>query len=246
MKRLSFIITALISLATLFYILYLTQSQQEGFETSHEFVDMTTDAMSSSRAQLSEIISLIQHIDNPGLPPEERKIWKCNKATGIIYQGAFDCLEANPSCMTQTVAKNMCRYTPLPSSYWNIKNNYIRNSEDEKIKRLENDIDRLNLRHSNIYIPPTQNTCKRGCSFISNPAPLGQSSYKLWKCNSHINDIHYTHKKAEDYYKTTDIETDDYNNEELCRNDIDCIWCNGVGLSPINTNTQAERERKGE
>ena len=132
--------------------------------------------------------------------------------------------------MTEEIAKQNCRYAPLPSSYWNISDQYTRESNDKKIKQLENDIDRLNLRHQNVYIPPATNTCKLGCTFIPDKTNISMQSNKLWKCKPH--EITYTQNGL----------TNDYFSQELCRKDIDCIWCNSVGVLPINTQTQAERE----
>jgi hypothetical protein len=229
MKQQPILITAVISLVALLYILYLNNSQQEGFVTVHDFTDMTSDAMHESRAHLSEIATLIQHIGKPILPPSERKVWKCNKNTGYVYQDALNC--ANEDCMTAEESKKNCRYKPLPSSHWNIADQYTRESEDEKLKRLENDVNRLNLRHANVYIPPATNTCKLGCTFTPNISNLDPQSNNLWKCNPH-EIINSQHGLSNDYY-----------NQDLCREDTDCMWCNRVGVEPINIQTQAEREK---
>ena len=249
MKHQTIIFIALLSLVILIYILYLNETKPEGFLTSRDLVNMTTNVMSESQAHLKEIStkvkSLVHHKHAP--PP----LWKCNKMNGTIQLATQEeCTSPNSKCMKKELAKQKCRYTPLPSSYWSNDNKYFRDSEDHKINKLEKEVDRLNLRHANIYIPPTINTCKRGCSLNTSVGTQNNQSQNLWKCSSNssnlpnpINDS----RTISDYY-TTDNETDDYNyrlnNEDSCRNDIDCIWCGEVGILPIDTQSQAEIERK--
>lgn len=216
MKHNSYLFLATISVLILIYLLYLNKQSTEGFGTP------ASPDMSGLLAGLSDISRMMIYMNKAHLPATEFNIWSCDKHTGRTVRGEtinINCEDPNANCTTYNEGIQTCRYEPLPSSIWNDDNKYT-------LSELENNVDNDNIQDVSVYIPPTINTCKYGCTFQPsiNATLLGG---KLWSCspnnrvpgNTNIND-----------------------SSDICNTDLDCIWCDETGFTPINTNTEAEND----
>ena len=80
------------------------------------------------------------------------------------------------------------------------------------------ELDEQDLPTKNVYIPPTMNTCKLGCTppVFSN---INLDSYSIWKCDQ---------DSVRKDLLTLKGYTENESNVDLCKYDTDCIWCNNV------------------
>lgn len=158
---------------------------------------------------LGDALDISKNMKKKPIPPKERPIWLCDsKWTGkpirAINMG-IECTDPYYDCQPKKVIEENCYYVKLPST----TNAY---SDIKMIDQIENEEQDIPSR--NVYIPPTMNTCKLGCKrpVFSN---IDLDSYSLWRCdqNSVRKDL-----IIQGY-------TDDESNTDICKHDIDCIWC---------------------
>lgn len=168
---------------------------------------------------LSDALDISKNLNSSNvipLPPEEKPIWLCDsKWTGkpirAINMG-IDCADPNYNCQTKEAVEENCSYVRLPST----------TSADVDISTIDQiEEEKQDIPSRNVYIPPTMNKCKLGCKkpIFSN---IDLDSYSLWTCDQ---------SSVRKDLITLQGMTEDESNVDLCKHDIDCIWCNSVGYS---------------
>lgn len=194
----------------------------EGFNFQEFILQITRRVEEARRAAI--------HLKKPDtIPPD--KIWVCDSQhTGKAVLGRnlkIDCSKPNSLCDTEDVINKTCRYKPLPSSTWNTRNK-------NRFSETEKEIAEENLSEDNIYIPPTVNTCKRGCVLAddtSNGSIGASSSYRKWKCDA---------ESSRDGIFTNTNNTSVYSSSDICKYDSDCVWCNNTGFTPVDLRSYSE------
>lgn len=162
---------------------------------------------------LGDIMDIQNNLGKKRIPAEDKPIWLCDsKWTGAPVRGVnlgIDCNDPKYNCQPKKTVADNCSYIKLPST----TNTIVDTNTTSQIEMDEQD-----LPTKNIYIPPTMNTCKLGCT---NPvfSNINLDSYSLWKCDQ---------DSVRKDLLTLKGYTENESNVDLCKHDTDCIWCNNV------------------
>lgn len=183
-----------------------------------------------SLASIMLISNILADPENANIPVSKKKVWVCNPETGVSVPGftiGIDCNEKDSVCQTLSDSKKLCRYKQMPSTL-------VTSDNSNDSTSIENEVDQTNLVDVNVFIPPTVNTCKKGCTHKSLQTSGNYynflDSQTMWKCSPDT----YLYKN----YGYTDV----YDSPDVCKTDTDCIWCNETGILPVNINTEAYNE----
>jgi len=162
---------------------------------------------------LGDVLDISKNLGKKRIPPKDKPIWLCDsKWTGkpirAINMG-INCNNPNYNCRQKKAVEENCSYIKLPST----TNATVDKNTISQIEQGE-----LDLPNRNVYVPPTMNTCKLGCTkpvFSNN----NLDSYSLWKCDQN--------SVRKDLITLKGL-TEDESNMDLCKQDLDCIWCNNI------------------